>query len=148
MAPNTRVRLGWLKAMYVYTIIGAGGFGLGMLVAPDLIRSRFGWPEQDPVVLGICASVYLAFALVSILGLRSPVKFSPVLLLQLTYKLIWFVGVVVPMLISARLPNYSILYIVIFGTYVASDLVAIPFVLLFTKQPALSHTFFETSTSN
>jgi hypothetical protein len=29
MHSETNIRWGWLKAMYLYTIIGAGGFGMG-----------------------------------------------------------------------------------------------------------------------
>lgn len=29
---NINIRWGWLKIMYWYTIIGAGGFGLGIIV--------------------------------------------------------------------------------------------------------------------
>lgn len=31
----------------------------------------FGWPSQDPIVFGVFGSVYISFALLSILGLRS-----------------------------------------------------------------------------
>ena len=86
MTEGLKVRWGWLKLMYIYTIVGAGGFGLGIIVIPNVMRSIFGWPSQDPIVFGVSGSVYLAFALLSILGLRSPLKFSPILLLQLCYK--------------------------------------------------------------
>jgi hypothetical protein len=101
---------------------------------PDVMRSMFGWPSQDSIVLGITGSVYLSFALLSILGLRSPLKFAPVLLLQLSYKVVWFVGVIVPLVVAARFPNYAILYVVIFATYIIGDLIAIPFSYVFAKQ--------------
>jgi len=94
MPEDTRVRWGWLRAMYILTIVGAGSVGLGIIIIPDLMRSTYGWPIQDPVVFGICGSVYVAFALLSILGLKSPLKFVSLLLLQLTYKVLWFVGVI------------------------------------------------------
>lgn len=134
MSKDVRVRWGWLKAMYIYTIIGAGGLGLGIIIAPDVVRSMFGWPAQDLIVLGICGSVYLAFGLLSILGLRSPLKFSPVLLLQLTYKLLWFIGVILPLLLKGSLPQHAVVYMVIFATYVIGDLIAIPFSYVFNKQ--------------
>ena len=135
MSEEFRVRWGWLKFMYIYTIVGAGGFGLGIIFARDALGSALGWPVQDPIVLGITGSVYLAFAILSILGLRSPLKFSPVLLLQLCYKAIWLIAVILPLLIAGRLPGYAVLTVVIFATYVVGDLVAIPFGYVFAKEP-------------
>jgi hypothetical protein len=134
MSQDNKVRWGWLKGMYIYTIVGAGGFGLGIITMPDAIRTIFGWPGQDPIVLGITGSVYLSFALLSILGLRSPLKFSPVLLLQLSYKLVWFIGVILPIVMTAKFPSYAILQVVIFATYIIGDLIAIPFSYVFAKQ--------------
>jgi hypothetical protein len=134
MSQNLEVRWGWLKGMYIYTILGAGGFGLGIILVPDAIQSILGAPRQDPVVFGVTGSVYLSFALLSILGLRSPLKFVPVLLLQLTYKTIWFVGVIIPILIAGKLPNYAILLAVIWATYIIGDLIAIPFSYVFGKE--------------
>jgi len=134
MPKNPNVRWGWLKGMYIYTIVGAGGVGLGIIFMPDVMRSIFGWPGQDPIVLGVCGSVYFSFALISILGLRSPLKFSLILLLQLTYKVVWFIGVILPTLIAGKFPTYAILYVVIYATYIIGDLIAIPFSYVFAKQ--------------
>jgi hypothetical protein len=120
--------------MYIYTVVAAGGFGLGVLLMPDIIRSVFGWPGQDPIVLGVFGSVYVAFGLLSILGLRSPLKFAPVLLLQLCYKVVWFIGVLLPILFAGEFQAYALLYVVIFATYIIGDLIAIPFSYVFAKQ--------------
>lgn len=133
MSRSRHIRRGWLKAMYIYTIAGAGAFGVGIILAPDAMCSLFRWPQQDLMVLRITGSVYLAFALVSVFGLRSPVQFSPVLLLQLGYKSIWFIGVVLPILIAGKFPTYAILPAVILATYIIGDVIAIPFSYLFTK---------------
>ncbi|MFO7667730.1 MAG: hypothetical protein R6V76_14000 [Desulfobacterales bacterium] len=133
MSKDINVRWGWLKGMYIYTILGAGGFGLGVIVMPDVMRSIFGWPEQDAIVFGVTGSVYLSFALLSILGLRSPLKFAPVLLLQLSYKVVWFIGVVLPLLVVGKFPMYGILHVVIFATYIIGDFIAIPFSYVFAR---------------
>ncbi len=134
MSKELKVRWGWLKGMYIYTILGAGGFGLGIIVMPDVMRSMYGWPSQDPIVLGIVGSVYLSFGLLSILGLRSPLKFVPILLLQLSYKVVWFIGVLLPILFAGKFQNYALLYVLIFVTYIIGDLIAIPFSYVFAKQ--------------
>ena len=136
MSENLYVRWGWLKGMYIYTIVGAGLFGLGMIVIPEVIKSMFKWPAEEPIAFGIVGSVYVTFGLLSILGLRSPLKFVPVLLMQLCYKSIWFIGVFLPLLLTGQFPYYAILFIIIFATYIIGDLIAIPFSYVFTKQPA------------
>jgi hypothetical protein len=134
MSKKENVRWGWLKLMYIYTIIGAGGVGLGIVIMPDVMRSIFSWPSQDPIVLGVVGSVYIAFGLLSILGLRSPLKFAPVLLLQLSYKVVWFIGVLLPILFSGKFQTYAIMYVVIFATYIIGDLIAIPFWYVLGKE--------------
>jgi hypothetical protein len=68
------------------------------------------------------------------LGLRSPLKFAPVLLLQLCYKVVWFIGVLLPILFAGEFQAYALLYVVIFATYIIGDLIAIPFSYVFAKQ--------------
>jgi len=127
------VRLSWLKFMYIYTIVGAGGFGLGMLLIPGIMKSMFAMPEQDPVVFGVTGSVYASFGLLSILGLRSPLKCVPVLVLQLSYKSIWFVAVFFPLLLAGKVQLHGALFAAIFATYIVGDLIAIPFSHVFGK---------------
>ena len=134
MSENINIRWNWLKGMYIFTIVVAGLQGLGIVIMSDVIRSTFGWPTQDPIVLGVCGSVYVAFGLLSILGLRSPLRFSPILLLQLFYKLVWFIGVMLPLLFAGRFPAYGIVYAVIFALFVIGDLIAIPFPYIFGKE--------------
>ncbi len=138
MDKNNGIRWNWLKFMYMYTIVGAGGFGLGILVIPDVMRSIFGWPNSDQIIaFGVTGSVYSSFALLSILGLRSPLKFAPLLLLQLTYKAVWFVGVIIPLLLVGKFPSYALLFTAIYVTYIIGDLIAIPFSYFFAKQPTV-----------
>ncbi|MBT9137357.1 MAG: hypothetical protein DDT34_02449 [Firmicutes bacterium] len=116
MSKEIDVRWGWLKFMYIYTIVGAGGFGLGIIAVPEVIKSVFSLPNGDPITLGITGSVYLSFGLLSILGLRAPLKYVPILLLPLSYKVVWFVGVILPLLVAGRFPTYAIPIAIIFAT--------------------------------
>jgi hypothetical protein len=134
MMGKTKVRVGWLKAMYLWTIVGAGGFGLLILFLPSMVESVFGLPAQDPFLRGIIGSLYVAFGILSILGLRSPLKLVPVLFLQLCYKLIWFLAVLLPRLLGGQLPSHAMMLSLIFVTYVVGDLIAIPFSQLFAKE--------------
>jgi len=56
------------------------------------------------------------------------------LLLQLCYKVVWFMGVILPMLFAGEFPTYAIFFVVVFATYIIGDLIAIPFSYLFAKQ--------------
>ena len=133
MPEQHKIRYGWLKAMYIYTIIGAGGFGIGIIVMPTVMRTIFSWPAQDPIVYGVMGSMYVSFGLLSILGLKAPLKFAPVLTLQLGYKVIWFIGVLAPILFTGKFQPYAILHVVVFLSYIIGDLIAIPFPYVFSK---------------
>ena len=85
MSKDINVRWGWLKFMYIFTIVVAGGFGLSVVFCPNVITSMYRMPRQDPIIFGIVGGVYVAFGILSNLGLRSPLKFVPILLLQLCY---------------------------------------------------------------
>lgn len=126
-----KIRWAWLKFMYITTVIVAGGFGLGMLFAPGVFR--FDKP-CDPLTSGVVGSVFLAFALLSILGIRSPLKFVPVLLLQLTYKAIWVIGSVLPLLITGdNLSSAALINVGVFIFTIIGDLIAIPFSYIFGR---------------
>ena len=75
----------------------------------------------------------MAFGILSIFGLRSPLKFVPILVMQLCYKSIWFIGVVLPLLVAGKFPLYAVLNVVFMGSYIIGDLIAIPFPYVFSK---------------
>ena len=134
MSKDFRIRWGWLKFMYIYTIFGAGGFGLGIVFIPDVIKSVLKFPSQDPIVFGVFGCMLISSGILAILGLRFPLKFVPLLLFQLCYKSIWFIGVLLPFLLVNGLQMYVIVFIVIFASYIIGDLIAVPFSYIFSKE--------------
>ena len=134
MESNVSIRRGWLKGMYMYTLVVSGGMGLGMILFPDTIQSILRFPPQDPVMLGACGSIFLALGLISLMGLRSPLKFAPVLLLELVYKPIWLVAVALPLFLEGRFPFYVVTMSAVFITFIVGDLIAIPFSHLFRNR--------------
>jgi hypothetical protein len=136
MAGQYLIRWGWLRFMYVYTAIVGGVIGLGTIVAPRLVQATFGMPAQEPVVFGLSGSVYLAFAVVAIAGFRAPLKYCPILLAELVYKLIWLLGVITPLALRSEFPGWALVQVVVFITFVVGDLVAIPFRYVFAGEPA------------
>ncbi len=134
MTKITKKYLKRLRFMYLYTLIGAGGFGIAIIISPDVIQSLFKMPAQDPLTFGITGSVYLAFGILSILGLIFPIKLIPVLMLQLLYKTIWLFGIMLPVFLKGQFELHAVLVALIFLTYIIGDLVSIPFKYLFEKE--------------
>lgn len=131
---SVKIKWAWLRVMYLYTVIGAGGSGFGMLFFPEKTQSAFGFPPQDPAVWGLYGSVALASGFLGILALRFPLKFSPLLLLQLVYKPVWIVFAALPAFFNGQFPFHIVMLTVIFATYIIGDLIAIPFSYLFAKK--------------
>lgn len=134
MPTQEKIRWNWLRFMYSYTVVVAGGCGAAMIISPSTVQSFFRLPEQDPFSSAILASVYLAFGLLSLLGLRDPLRFAPVLLLQLSYKIIWFASFALPHFLRGRFPPYGIPIAILFASFVIGDLIAIPFPYLLSKK--------------
>jgi hypothetical protein len=134
MNNDALIRGGWLKAMYLYTLFGAGGFGFAMLFFPGVVQSMLRFPAQDPAVFKLYGSVLLASGLMAIPALRSPLKFVPLLLVQLVYKPIWLALVAIPLFLEGKFPLYVVVIAAIFLTYIIGDLIAIPFPYLFSKK--------------
>ncbi len=133
-----KVRWRWLRFMYIYTIVVAGLIGLAEIVAPVRVQSALGMPEQDPAVFGLAASMFLAIGLVAILGLRAPLKYCPILLFELLYKLAWLCGVVLPLALRGQFPVAAAVQVVIFATFIIGNLVAVPFRYVFGRDVAPS----------
>ena len=73
-------RLNLLRCGYLFLILG-----LGSQMAPPLIARG---PTLE-VMHGVVLSMLCALGLLSILGLRYPLKMLPLLFFEMTWKLIW-----------------------------------------------------------
>lgn len=67
-------------------------------------------------------------------ALRSPLKFAPLLLIQLVYKPIWLAAVAIPLFLKGQFPFYVVFISAVFLTYIIGNLIAIPFSYLFSKE--------------
>lgn len=134
MNNELKIRWGWLRAMYIYTIVTAGGFGLAMLAFPGLLHSLFGFPVDDPTSLKLYGSIILGAGLVAIPALRFPLKFAALLVLQLVYKPIWIVVGALPFFLKGQFPLSVVMIAIIFLGYIIGDLIAIPWAYLFSKR--------------
>ena len=138
MTQKHQIRWKWLKFMYAYTIILPGITGLTVIFWPELYLTAFQWQPQDQYLLGITGSMWLSFAILAAFALRNPLRFLPVLLFQLSYKVIWLSLVVTPLWLKNELSIHEIVFALTMVTYVIGDLIAIPFAYLFQKETAQS----------
>ena len=117
-----------LRFMYAVNIVGAGLMGLLYLAVPDSMGSLLGISvEQTAWATGYAYSYMVGIGVFAILGLRSPFKFSAVLLLQAGVKFIWVLAVAVPGLVAGTLPTFVLMLVPFFALVIVGDLLVVPF---------------------
>lgn len=125
------IRLKWLKAMYILNVVVAGPIGIGILFTPATMMEAFEQVGANPALFGFSGSVPMGFAICGALGLRFPIVMAPVLLLQITYKASYLLGVLLPLALLGTLPASEVPNIFIFGAFIVGNAIAIPFRHLF-----------------
>jgi len=115
-----------LKILYIYTAITTIPFGFSILFFSDLWYSLFGIAKQEQIIFGIVGSMWIAFGLLSAWGYHFPIKFIPILMMQFFYKVIWIIGVFLPLIFSGNVSMLSIVLLLTFLTYVIPDIIIIP----------------------
>lgn len=75
--PISDFKMKALKLQYWHTVLVTIPLGLTIILFPKHASKMFKLKEQDQTVFGISGSVWLAFGLLSIRGLREPLKWSP-----------------------------------------------------------------------
>lgn len=133
MESTARIRWGWLRAMYIYTLLTAGGLGFAMLFLPARLQLLLHFPAQDPVTFTLYGSIVFAAGLIAIPALFFPLKFVALLLLQLVYKPVWIAVTAIPIFLQGEWPPHVILITVVFIIYIIGDIIAIPWRHLFSK---------------
>ena len=82
-----RWRLHIMRALFFLNFIG---------LAPDNWSTVFFPTEQMDALTGVTISFWAAFSLLNLFGVRFPLRFTPILLLQLLYKSAWVIGTYLP----------------------------------------------------
>jgi hypothetical protein len=123
----------WLRFMFAVNIFVVGGLALAILIGGQPALTYFGFPTEEMILAGYVPSVMLAYAIMGIIGLRYPVKFAPVLLMQATGKIVWFLAIIIPQLATGTLPAFALMLGATFIPLIVGDLIAVPWKYLFAK---------------
>ena len=127
-SPVSEFKMKALKLQYWHTALVTIPLGLSIILFPkQATKAMKGLKEQDQTVFGICGAVWLAFGLLATRGIRDPLKWSPLLVLQFTYKVIWFTAVLGLMAARGEFELESAKgFMLGFAPFVAADIVAVP----------------------
>jgi hypothetical protein len=86
-----------LKIVYLANIIVAGWISITSIFSPRIsFATVFQNAYQSTEVIRLVGCLWLAIAILSLLGLWRPISFSPILLVQLVYKGTWLLVVALP----------------------------------------------------
>ena len=86
-----------LRIVYLANVLVAGWISISSLASPKKAAATvFQNAYQPTEVMRLVGCLWLAIAVLSILGLWRPLSFSPVLLVQLIYKGTWLLVVALP----------------------------------------------------
>ena len=114
---------GLLRIMQLYSIVGAGVFGLIHMFAPGILETILDAPENS-LMLGdmFVGAVFLSFALVGILTFKSPEAYAPVASFQGVYKTVWCVAFIITVAAgSIELNLFTSVYFLIMASYSIGD---------------------------
>ena len=91
-------RLYLLRAMYLLIALGLAATVWPVIISP---------PNLIAGPTSVVRALLGALALLSLLGLRYPLKMLPLLLFELLWKIIWVVGSALPMWLGPGLDQYA-----------------------------------------
>ena len=134
--PEPELNLFWLKMVYGGTVFLGLTTGPIMVFAPRLAYKIVGFPErlpeQDPLVFGIVGCFWTAAAIISIFGLKDPLKYLVIPMVQMIYKSMWLLCVFLPMWIWGDFPEYGWTLAIGNFLFLMLDLKGMPFHYLMT----------------
>ena len=76
-----------MRVLYLLNLISLGPDNWFAIISPN---------EQAEPMTGVAISFYAALSLLCVFGMRFPLKFTPILLIQLIYKSTWLIGTYLP----------------------------------------------------
>lgn len=125
-----------LRVMFGVAVLGAGLVGATTLLAPSAAqRWVFAGSTQVDMYLRILGALWLAIGAVAVFGLFDPIRFAPVLLIQVLYKTAWLLLAAYPALVLGDRSSGLIFMSALFTVWVGALLLVLPFRQLFSGLP-------------
>ncbi|WP_105167813.1 hypothetical protein [Pseudoalteromonas sp. T1lg23B] len=93
-----KIRLNFLRAMYVFIVIG-----LGLSNTPEAI-SEMGISADSYTVIN---AMLMGFMILSLVGVFFPLQMLPILMFELLWKVIWLAMFALPMHLNMGLDEYA-----------------------------------------
>ena len=122
MSPISTLRLTLLRAMYLLISVG-----LFMTVWPAILFPTERLANANSVALTLVGSL----GLISLLGLRYPLKMLPILIFELLWKSTWTVAYAVPLWMEKGLDTYASETLIATGMGVVLVPLALPWRYIF-----------------
>lgn len=123
-----------LKFMYWVTIVVVGIMGISYLFFESLVMGSLKWTYRDPIMVNIYGAIMVAMSILSILGLRKPMRYIPVLMIQLIYKILASIAIIPRLITSSDAPKSGWVFIVFYLFFIVGDLWAIPWKYVFGSE--------------
>lgn len=113
-----------LKLVYLANVVVAGWIGISSLFFPQTaIRTVFSNAYEPSGAVQLVGALWLAIAILSLIGLWRPLSFSPILIFQLIYKGGWLLAVAIPAIMNGlKYPKGMAVFFVVW-------VIALPFVI-------------------
>lgn len=87
MTEVSPIRLWAMRAMYLIMVVG-----IGLTIWPLIVNHGPGLPRMTGVALALLGTI----GLLALLGLRYPLQMIPLLLVELTWKVVWLAAFALP----------------------------------------------------
>ena len=132
------IRFFWIRLTFGLTAFLGILVGGIMCFGPEKLARKvvgipFMLPDQDPITFGALGGIWFVIGLMSLLALRAPLKFLPLLMLQFVYKCVWFMCVFFPLMIQGTFPEWGWASVVGNAFWMIMDIKSIPWAFLFAK---------------
>ncbi|MEO0527952.1 MAG: hypothetical protein AAFZ89_12040 [Bacteroidota bacterium] len=113
-----------MRGLYLLTFVGVGYQAWAEIIAPE---------KPLETIEGIVYSFWVAYATLMGLGVFFPLKMIPLLLLQLCYKVVWILGVYLPMERSRLITESAEGFLTICITAIVLDVLITPWEYIFIE---------------
>lgn len=106
-----------MRVLFLLNFVALAPDNWSMIILPG---------EQLDTMTGVAVSLYAALSLLCVFGIRFPLKFTPLLLIQLIYKSAWLVGMYLPARSSGVLNDDLDAWFWVMAPGIVIDILVIP----------------------